>query len=290
MKKVIYSLAAVALVAGIATSCNKQDDEVANEPFKFDVVELTDGSATVAVTPDSLGKTYFTLYGTKDEYNTIIDSLGEAGFIEYQYEYVISYIAYLAKLGYNRDFSYFATVGKDTLALGPGLDPQTEYVAAAFYLDSLGNNDGKIYIHNFTTKAIEQSNVELKIASDGDTLFHITLSDENQLYIYYAELADTIAVYGAETYLQNYVDMIVENRPSNYQFIVHSGNEDVSIDELAAWNAGKYQLIAAPFTEGAHICGKAVSYDFEYAGASYSPALAPAEKVLNHDKIHRFRK
>ncbi len=261
-----------------------------NEPFKFDVVELTDGSAIVAVTPDSLGKTYFTLYGTKEEYEAIIDSLGEAGFIEYEYEYVTSYIAQLAQRGYNYSFTDFATTGKDTLAIGPGLAPQTEHVAAAFYLDSLGNNDGKIYVHNFTTKAVEQSNVELKITSDEDTLFHITSSDENQLYVYYAELSDTIAAHGAENYLQDYVDNMVGYRPSNYQFIVYSGNQDVSIEVLPIWLAGKYQLIVAPFTEGAHVCGKAVSYEFDYAGEQLAPALAPAEKSLNIDKIYRIRK
>ncbi len=268
MKKIIYGFAAAILTIGLV-ACNKENDpEQANNDgeFNFETLEAGENAISVKITPCDANKTFFSLYASKAQYDAMLDSLGsKAAVIADDVEYLKETLTVFRDLGYNYTLSNFLSVGSDTLTL-KNLEPETEYVVWAYYLDTLYNNDGRLYDYTVKTTSIQQNTAEFKIVSEADTLFRLTVSDTTQGWVSMTELKSTVeSAGGAKAYLEPILENAKEYDLLDY--VIYHGNYNFTLAELSLNSAGTYLMMVAPVSASGVINGEIVTYEFDYAGS-----------------------
>ena len=272
MNRVIYSLVAAVLTIGLSACDTKSDpqnnDNANDSEFRFETISVSENAISVKIAPRDTAKTYISMYATKENYDIMFDSLGsESAVIADDIAYLKENITfYREALGYDVTLADFLSIGADTLNI-TNIEPATEYVVWAYYLDTLYNNSGKIYTCTLKSADIAASSAKFDIVSEGDSLFHLTVSDTTQGWVSMSELKTTVdEAGGAKAYLQTILDNA--KAADLLDWVTFHGNYDFTLAELNLGEAGTYQLMVAPVSISGKINGDVVIYEFDYAGSS----------------------
>lgn len=153
--------------------------------FDITVSEITQTTAHITVTAkeelghlwlwdvDMPNKTYDEDYVYKyidDLYMAALDALG---YTESEYPYEDFCSEMFIPAGYTDEYTY------------SGLEPETEYTVWVCGVDEYGQVMSKIKTYNFTTPAIEMSDMTFTIDIDEDMNLTVIPSDPDETYIYY---------------------------------------------------------------------------------------------------------
>lgn len=272
MNRVIYSLAAALLMVGLSACDTKNDPQSNNDSqgndseFRFEAIAVSENAISVKITPRDTAKTYLSMYATKTNYDTMVDSLGsESAVIADDIAYLKESITfYREALNYDVTLADFLSIGTDTLNI-KNIEPATEYVVWVYYLDTLYNNSGELYTCTLKSADMAANTTKFDIVSEGDTLFHLIVSDTTQGWVSMANLKSTVdEAGGAKAYLQAILDNA--KAADLLDWVTFHGNYDFTLSELNVEEAGIYQLMVAPVSVSGKINGDVVIYEFEYIG------------------------
>lgn len=250
MKKVFLYVAAMAMFAMGATSCNPGKDPDQNL-FNIAIENITYQSADVTVTAaDSSSYFYFDLVEATELAKVTNDSMANELII-----YIQETMDFYKELGMELFYTDFLSLGKDVYAFD-GLDEETEYVVLAFQIDTVaGKVSGKVETKNFTTtKFATTSNLSLTFSKDKGILT-ITPSKNGELFAF-GFLLDEEIEYG-----YTFIDFVNEYASYGLDEYV-TGKAKMEIDLFDYLYAGHYTVQAAAV--------KVTEVQEEYEGEVYT--------------------
>ncbi len=196
MKKVFFCLLLGALIIGF-TACNEPVEIKTDATLAISVTNITSMGALISVTGTPANAYYYfdvTDAASVQEFG--LDTIAQY-YLDYQKEdweyYQEDYLAEDPTLTFA---SLYLSQGADEYDYAELLNPATEWVVVAFFVDSATLNiTGEVYSQSFTTPAAQPSSNTFQVTTS-ETGFTITPSNEDTYYWTIYE-KDTVATYGA---------------------------------------------------------------------------------------------
>lgn len=260
MKKIFYLFLVGAMMIGVSScSTNPAPEDGGNTnpetevTIAIEVSDITAVSATVNITPSDTAKYYMFAY---DSYSNFKE-YGYEGDDEFAMKDDFSFWANVywpyyeeAAKEYGYDFySFLLNKGNYVDGEIDGMEPETEYIAYAYYVEINGADTilSGFSSKRFTTAAAEKSNITFAIDVDGANV--VITPSNNDMYWY--ALIDNETLYDEE---EGYAGDAAEALLSDYTFLSYfyedlepiTGVENFELGELA-YQAGAHTLIVAGF-------------------------------------------
>ncbi len=242
MRKVFVALLLGAMI-GIFTACD--------EPTKTDVwfailiSDITASCATVSVTPQPASTVYYYDVASMAELNELgTEGLAQAYFtaiLDDWTEYKEDYIAE----GYTSFADAYLSKGEESYPYEYMLEPETEFVAFAFAVDTLTNTIGAVEVLGFYTTEVRPSDNSIVITSDSTSLTFLPTNDDP--YYWTAYLTDTVTAYGAEALWQEEIELF--QMLGLLSWGISFGTETWTLSDYFE-EVGNYTIIAAGWDGG----------------------------------------
>ena len=299
-------------IMGLALIACQENDPKKNESKIAIDVQISDYvKANVTVTPENLETPYYFSYFEKDYLvKEGLTQLENSAMADTLFSWLLEEIEYYndlgSVLGDEEDYSLadFLISGKQSAVLT--LEPSTDYIFVAFYVDTLNNNAlSGISTAEASSEALPRSNNKITLAYNNETgLLDITTTNNDPYYVMVIDedYYDLYVEYGysdAEileddiTYQIEYWDG--EFTAEDFLFSgTKKGDDGYDFNyDYGGLDSGTYYALAGAYL-GGYIIGDVAKIKFEFEGddASYAPARIKRAGVApkSHKNIHFIKK
>ena len=230
--------------------------------FTITVADITSTGAAITVTP-SIENAYF--YWTVVEPSTIEGLSDEAIVKEVFVAEIEEYIEFYAAFGMEASFVDFLLHKEDSYTYS-SLNPGTEYVVVAAYMDEEGNLRESVFKQPFTT--LEAETVDLTFAFNmSDEGITVTPSNDDVAWDYYIADADVFDYYGADGIASAIYSQYGDTYAAAGAYLFAWDGEEItyycSDEDTGEAIPGTYYLVVWGAGES-NVTTEAASFEFQY--------------------------
>lgn len=282
MKKFFY-LAMIALV-GVAFASCKGNDPDKDAAYLIEVSDVTATTATIKVTPKTVGETYYWDIMSKEDYDAIVaGEYAAEGFADiptYCTENISYVIQIYETMGYQVTWADMVYDDVDEYTYEE-LDAETEYVVYALPANVEKEEcSAPVVTKVFKTGSIEKSENKLTLSyADGALSIKTTNNDPYFFWIEskadYDEYQKDFSEASLKAEIEDWIYSLAQyGLPVDEAVLSGNQNLDPANDFWNVWfqdamESGQYVAMAAPYADAVN--GTPVYCVFDYAGAVAAP-------------------